>query len=88
VVVQVGDLGRALPLLASHPAARSVAEEGQQVRVTLGPVADDQARSVAADINRRLVEAGVGVYRLDLPAATLEERFLQVTHKMQEEVAA
>ena len=88
VVVQVGDLGRALPLLASHPAARSVAQEGQQVRVTLGPVADDQARSAAADINRRLVEAGVGVYRLDLPAATLEERFLQVTHKMQEEVAA
>jgi len=88
VVVQVGDLGRALPLLASHPAARSVAQEGQQVRVTLGPVAEDQARSAAADINRRLVEAGVGVYRLDLPAATLEERFLQVTHKMQEEVAA
>ena len=28
------------------------------------------------------------VYRLDLPAATLEERFLQITHKLQEEVAA
>jgi hypothetical protein len=43
---------------------------------------------VAADVNRRLVEAGVDVYRLDLPAATLEERFLQITHTMREEVAA
>jgi ABC-2 type transport system ATP-binding protein len=47
-----------------------------------------QARSAAADLNRRLVEAGVAPYRLDLPAATLEERFLQITHTMREEVAA
>jgi hypothetical protein len=30
----------------------------------------------------------VQVYRLDLPTATLDERFLEITHKMQEEVAA
>jgi len=88
VVVQVSDPGRALRLLASHPAARSVSEDGQQVRVALGPVTGERARSVAADINRRLVEHKVDIYRLDLPAATLEERFLQVTHKFQEEVAA
>jgi len=88
VVVQVSDPGRALRLLASHPAARSVSEDGQQVRVALGPVTGERARSVAADINRRLVEHDVDIYRLDLPAATLEERFLQVTHKIQEEVAA
>ena len=88
VVVQVSDPGRALRLLASHPAARSVFEDGRQVRVALGPVTGERARSVAADINRRLVEHDVDIYRLDLPAATLEERFLQVTHKFQEEVAA
>ena len=88
VVVQVSDPGRALRLLASHPAARSVFEDGRQVRVALGPVTGERARSVAADINRRLVEHDVDIYRLDLPAATLEERFLQVTHKIQEEVAA
>ena len=88
VVVQVSDPGRALRLLASHPAARSVSEDGRQVRVALGPVTGERARSVAADINRRLVEHDVDIYRLDLPAATLEERFLQVTHKFQEEVAA
>ena len=88
VVVQVSDPCRALRLLAGHPAARSVSEDGQQVRVALGPVTGERARSVAADINRRLVEHDVDIYRLDLPAATLEERFLQVTHKIQEEVAA
>ena len=88
VVLRVSDPGRALLLLASHPGARSVSEDGQQVKVALGAVTGTEAQSVAADINRLLVEAGVSVYRLDLPAATLEERFLQVTHKMQEEVAA
>jgi ABC-2 type transport system ATP-binding protein len=88
VVLRVSDPGRALLTLTGHPAARSVSEDGQQVKVALGAITGTEARSVAADVNRRLVEAGVGVYRLDLPAATLEERFLQVTHKMQEEVAA
>jgi ABC-2 type transport system ATP-binding protein len=88
VVLQVSDPGRALRVLTGHPAARSVSEDGQQVKVALGAVTGDQARLAAADINRRLVEHDVNVWRLDLPAATLEERFLQVTHKMQEEVAA
>ena len=88
VVVQVSDPGRALSVLNGHPAVHSASGDGQQIRVSLGPVAGDQARSTAADINRRLVEAGVDVYQLDLPAATLEERFLDITHKLQEEVAA
>jgi ABC-2 type transport system ATP-binding protein len=88
VVLQVSDPGRALLLLTGHPAARSVSDDGQQVKVALGAVTGAEARSVAADVNRALVEAGVDVYRLDLPAATLEERFLEITHKMQEEVAA
>jgi ABC-2 type transport system ATP-binding protein len=88
VVLQVSDPGRALLTLTGHPAARSVSEDGQQVKVALGAVTGAEARSVAADVNRALVAAGVDVYRLDLPAATLEERFLEITHKMQEEVAA
>jgi hypothetical protein len=86
--LQVSDPGRTLLVLTGHPAARSVSKDGQQVKVALGAVTGAEARSVAADVNRALVEAGVDVYRLDLPAATLEERFLEITHKMQEEVAA
>ena len=91
VLVQVAEPGRALPLLASHPAARSVLDEGRQLRISLGPVTGADARAAAVDINRRLVEAGVDVYRLDLPAVTLEERFLQVTRTFEageEEAAA
>ena len=91
VVVQVAEPARALPVLASHPVARSVLDEGRQLRISLGPVTGADARAAAADINRRLVEAGVDVYRLDLPAATLEERFLQVTRTFEvgeEEAAA
>lgn len=88
IVLQVSDPGRAVSVLTGHPAVRSTSRDGQQIQVTLGPVAGDQARSAAADINRRLVETGMDVYRLDLPAATLEEHFLKVTHKLQEEAAA
>jgi ABC-2 type transport system ATP-binding protein len=91
VVVQVAEPARALSVLASHPVARSVLDEGPQLRISLGPVTGADARVAAADINRRLVEAGVDVYRLDLPAATLEERFLQVTRLFEageEEAAA
>src|SRR5262245_7226915 len=79
VVVQVSDPARARLVLASHQAARSVTEDGPQLRISLGQ--DAKARPAAAEINRALVEAGVEVYRLEVPAATLEERFLQVTHK-------
>lgn len=88
IVVQVSDPARALHALTGHPAVRSAAQDGQQIRVSLGPLPGERARSAAADINRRLVQAGVDVWRLDLAAATLEERFLQITHKLQEEVAA
>ena len=86
VVVQVSDPGRALPVLTSHPASRSVTEDGPQLRIGLGP--DAEAGRAAADINRALVEAGVDVYQLEVPAPTLEERFLQVTHKFEEEAVA
>jgi ABC-2 type transport system ATP-binding protein len=84
LMVQVGEPGRAVAALTGHP----VSVDGQQVRVALGQVTGELARSAAAGINRALVEAGVDVYQLDLPAATLEERFLQLTHKFEEEVAA
>jgi ABC-2 type transport system ATP-binding protein len=88
LVVQVGESGRAVAAVTGHPAARAVSADGEQVRVALGQVTGAEARSAAAGINRALVEVGVDVYRLDLPAATLEERFLEITHKFEEEVAA
>ena len=43
------------------------------------PVDPGEAIRVTADLNRRLVEAGVAVYGLELARASLEERFLEIT---------
>jgi ABC-2 type transport system ATP-binding protein len=88
LVVRSSDPGAALTILAGHSAIQAVQEDGHGVRAQLGSVSDDEARALAADLNRRMVEAGIEVYGIDLPTATLEERFLEITHRIQEEVPA
>ena len=88
VVFRVIRSGRAVALLSGHPAILSVEENGTGIRAVLGRVSLREARSVAADLNRRLVEGGVEVFEMELPRATLEERFLEITQRMQEEVPA
>jgi ABC-2 type transport system ATP-binding protein len=88
LVLRSHDPSRALNLLSGHSAVRSVQDDGDEVRAILGHIPMSEARSVAADLNRRLVEAGVDVFGIDLPRASLEERFLEITHLMQEEVPA
>jgi ABC-2 type transport system ATP-binding protein len=88
LLVHSGDSGRAVTVVSGHPAVRSVEDNGDGIRAVLGQVSGAEARSVAADLNRRLVEAGVDVFGVELPTATLEERFLEITHRMQEEVPA
>jgi hypothetical protein len=39
---------------------------------------------VAAEINRTLVAAGIGVRRLDPSRASLEQRFLEITSRLEE----
>ena len=88
ILVLVDDPSAALRLIVAHPAVRSAGEEGRAVRAVLRKIPDREAQSVTADINRRLVEAGVQVYGLDLPGPSLEERFLEITDDMREEVPA
>jgi ABC-2 type transport system ATP-binding protein len=88
VVLRASETGRVVPLLSGHPAVHSVEENGKGIRVVLGQVSPHDARSVAADLNRRLVEEGVEVYEMELPRVTLEERFLEITSRMQEGVPA
>jgi ABC-2 type transport system ATP-binding protein len=73
LLVAVDDPARALAVLADHDVERI--EDG--LRVTLRTEA-------AAEINRRLVEAGVAVHRLEPSRASLEERFLQITSRLGE----
>jgi ABC-2 type transport system ATP-binding protein len=57
-----------------------VTDDGLTFELTGGP-----GREHAAEINRRLVEAGVAVYGLRLAHASLEDWFLSVTSRLGEE---
>ncbi|HEX3780709.1 MAG TPA: ABC transporter ATP-binding protein [Pseudonocardiaceae bacterium] len=65
------------PTIASRIA---VTDDGLNVTLAAGP-----AREQTAEINRRLVEAGIGVYRLRSTQARLEDWFLSVTSRLGEE---
>ncbi len=74
---------RALTVLAAHPAVARTAATAEVIRATLNPVDPGEAMRVTADLNRRLVEAGVAVYGLELARASLEERFLEITSRLE-----
>ena len=79
VVVDVDDVRRASMLLAAHPAVVRVENDGDDsVRVALRDV------NAVADLNRRLVQAGISVTRLDPAQASLEQRFLEVTTRLED----
>jgi ABC-2 type transport system ATP-binding protein len=80
LIVECDDPERALSLLAGEPAVRDLRREHGGLRMTLrGP-------EQAGEINARLVQAGVLVTRLEPVRHSLEERFLEMTTRL--EVAA
>jgi ABC-2 type transport system ATP-binding protein len=79
VLVDVDDVPRASMLLAAHPAVvRVESDGGESVRVAL------RDASAVSDLNRRLVQAGISVNRLDPAQASLEQRFLEVTTRLED----
>jgi ABC-2 type transport system ATP-binding protein len=80
LIVECDDAERALALLAGEPSVRDLRREAGVLRMKLrGP---DQA----GEINAQLVQAGVVVSRLEPVRHSLEERFLEMTTRL--EVAA
>ena len=77
VLVAVDDEPAALALLDRHEV--EVSAEGLIVRLAAEAGAD-----VVAALNRRLVTAGIGVHRLELSRVSLEERFLEITSRLEE----
>jgi ABC-2 type transport system ATP-binding protein len=78
LVVETADPVAAFKLLAAHPAVLTVTPQGPEMEVTLGDAA------AVADINRRLVEAGQDVLRLEPARASLEARFLEITTRLED----
>jgi ABC-2 type transport system ATP-binding protein len=80
LVIECDDTERALTVLADDPTVRELRNEHGTLRMTL------IAREQAGEINSRLVAAGVVVTRLAPARRSLEERFLEMTTRL--EVAA
>jgi ABC-2 type transport system ATP-binding protein len=78
IVIGCDDAATAEQVLLEHPAVRESGEVAGGLRLVLA--AGDPV--TIADINRRLVEAGVGVHRIEPARVTLEERFLEVTSRL------
>jgi ABC-2 type transport system ATP-binding protein len=77
LTIGVNDRARARALLAAEPSVRKVTDDGHDLRVSLVDPA------AAADLNRRLIEAGIAVHRLQPSQATLEQRFLEITTRLE-----
>ena len=77
VFVEVDDTDRARGVLAVHAAVERVIDDGEVLVVSVLDVL------AVPDLNRRLVEAGIAVRRLELQQASLEQRFLEITTRLE-----
>jgi ABC-2 type transport system ATP-binding protein len=77
LVLEVDDTRAALALVARHPAVERVVDDGTTLRVALSDPA------AVSDLNRRLVTEGVAVRRLEPARASLEQRFLEITTRLE-----
>jgi hypothetical protein len=71
-----------LALLAEHRAVESVTAASDGIRVTLH--SDVQAEAATEDLGRRLVLAGLAIRRLEPARTSLEQRFLEITSRLEE----
>jgi ABC-2 type transport system ATP-binding protein len=78
VIVEVDEPARAIALLAAHAAVERVQDDGGLLQVVLRD-GDD----AVPELNRSLVEAGFAVRRLEPQQASLEQRFLEITTRLQ-----
>jgi ABC-2 type transport system ATP-binding protein len=82
ILVATADPDATLGIARSHVAVTAAVAAADGIRIVLRP--DVELDVVAADLNRRLVGAGVDVHRLEPVRVTLEQRFLQITTRLGE----
>lgn len=73
--IECDDAARAQELLTAHAAVTSVAADTDGLLLV---ELDPDAAGTRAEVNRLLVERGIGVSRLEQRGATLEERYLDL----------
>ena len=77
LTVQVDDAASARSLLTAEPRVGRVSDDGATLTVAL------LDGFHAADVNRVLVSAGIGVSRLEPNHVSLEQRFLDMTSRLE-----
>jgi ABC-2 type transport system ATP-binding protein len=82
ILIATSDQQRALALLAENRAVASAVAEADGIRVSLRP--DVDTRPAADDLGRRLVHAGLAIRRFEPARASLEQRFLEITSRLEE----
>ena len=78
VLIVVDEVEQARRLLSQTPSITEVREEDGTLSVGLTNV------DVVPYINRKLVEAGLAVHRLEPVQATLEQKFLEITSRLED----
>jgi ABC-2 type transport system ATP-binding protein len=77
ILIATSDDEQALAVFSEHRAVEAVAAEAMGIRVTLKADAGD-------DISRRLVHAGLAIRRFEPARVSLEQRFLEITSRLEE----
>lgn len=80
ILIATSDDERALGLFSGHRAVESVAREAGGLRVTVARSLDD----AGDDLSRYLVRAGLGIRRFEPARVSLEQRFLEITSRLEE----
>jgi ABC-2 type transport system ATP-binding protein len=84
IAVGTDDPGRVAALLANLHGVDGAAVEGGGVVVSLAPNGTTE-RQLVTEIVRRILDAGLAIDRVTPVEASLEERFLNITHGLEED---
>lgn len=77
LVVSCSDPDRALAMLREHALVTGAQRSDDGLRLALA------STGAAAELNRALVQAGIDVSRLEPVRSTLEQRFLEITSRLE-----
>jgi ABC-2 type transport system ATP-binding protein len=80
ILIATSDEKQALAILSEHRAIESAAAGSSGIRVTLRV----DAGAAGDDISRRLVLAGLAIRRFEPARVSLEQRFLEITSRLEE----
>jgi ABC-2 type transport system ATP-binding protein len=84
VRIRCADLDSAAAIVPLVQGVEQLTREAGSLVVVLGAQPGDEVDAVVAEVNRRLVGASVAVYSIEPERVSLEQRFLEMTSRLEE----